>query len=381
MRITDFLTHKTHFPVTPDQAGLGHYEGDCSYDPVHGGVDIFAPKGTSVYAVANGDVIWANGEAYAGNVVVILHESNVVSKYFHLDQFFVSQNERVQCGQLIGKVGNTGKVCTLNPSNDGSGRCQPHLHFEIGVGLNEPYYTPDRFMYFNPLPVLPDMLQKFSECHSFPLALDAPARRGWYVRVPISYIPLFLRLAIIAVEDRRFYHHFGVDIKSLIRATVENLRHKRVVQGGSTITQQAARSAFLATEKGWKRKVVETIVAMVLETFYSKNAILELYFNTTYWGRGSIGIQAASHNFLYKHLLDLNFRECLLLSTLVNLPLGWDISSVQWQDRESRMALVLKNMYEQKMIDSYIFHLAERQPVKIVEFSNHISNHRDKTDE
>jgi hypothetical protein len=367
VQITDFLQCETQAPVPVECADLGHDDGDCSYDPVHGGVDLFASKGVPVQAMADGDVVWAKHEGFAGNVVVLLHEGHVISKYLHLDRIEVRPEQPVKRGQLLGLVGNSGRVCTRNPAPDGSGRCQPHLHFEVGLGLNKPYYTADRFMHLDPLPIVPEMVARFYRLPSIPSPADLPLRRGWYVRMPVAYVPLFLRQAIISVEDKRFYRHWGLDGRGIARALVQNARHRRIVEGGSTITQQAARSAFLATERSWKRKVVETVAALALEVFYRKDAILELYFNTLYWGRQSVGIQAAASRFLQKHVLDLSLKECLFLATLPCSPLGWDITPEMMNDREARMGLVLRAMYQQGTIDRYVEGLAQQQPLHVIE--------------
>src|SRR5690348_9275391 len=118
--------------------------------------------------------------------------------------------------------------------------------------------------------------------------------------VRIADLPAYVPQAIIAIEDRRFRSHFGVDPLGLIRAMVENLRAGRVVQGGSTLTQQLAKNLFLKPDRTMGRKAQEAVLAIWLETQFSKDEILQLYMNRVYFGAGATGIEKAAQKYFGK---------------------------------------------------------------------------------
>ena len=130
------------------------------------------------------------------------------------------------------------------------------------------------------------------------------------------YIPM----AVIAIEDRRFKHHFGFDPIGFTRAMVTNVMAGRLVQGGSTLTQQLAKNLFLEPERTLERKVQELILAVWLETKYSKDEILELYLNRVYFGSGAYGVDAASRRYFSKSARDVNLAEAALLAGLLKAP-------------------------------------------------------------
>lgn len=130
------------------------------------------------------------------------------------------------------------------------------------------------------------------------------------------YIPQ----AIIAIEDRRYYSHFGFDVIGFTRAMSRNLMAGELVQGGSTITQQLAKNLFLSPERTVGRKVQELLLALWLEQKYSKSQILEMYLNRVYFGSGSYGVEAASRRYFNKGARDVSLREAALLAGLVKAP-------------------------------------------------------------
>ena len=138
--------------------------------------------------------------------------------------------------------------------------------------------------------------------------------------VPLSKIPDYLKRAVVIVEDRRFYHHWGLDVLYLLRAFLVNITHGRVIQGGSTITQQLARNMFLTQEKSLLRKIKEALLAVELEHCYSKREILELYLNQVYFGSGAYGVEAAAQTFFSKHIWELSPSECALLAAVIKSP-------------------------------------------------------------
>lgn len=136
----------------------------------------------------------------------------------------------------------------------------------------------------------------------------------------LADIPLPLRQAIISVEDRKFYDHPGIDIEGILRATLVNIQSGGISEGGSTITQQLARTLFLSNEQSFTRKAWEAGFALALESQLSKDKILELYLNTIYFGENAYGINAAAKTFFRKSLKDLSLKEMTILAGLPNGP-------------------------------------------------------------
>jgi penicillin-binding protein 1A len=126
--------------------------------------------------------------------------------------------------------------------------------------------------------------------------------------------------AVTATEDRRFYHHWGVDPKGIIRALWRNRQAGRLVQGGSTITQQVAKVLFLQPDRTYRRKVEEVLLALSLEYRLQKNQILELYLNRIYFGAGNYGVEAAAQHYFGKGVGKLTLYECAILAGLIKSP-------------------------------------------------------------
>jgi len=133
-------------------------------------------------------------------------------------------------------------------------------------------------------------------------------------------LPPYVSNAFIAIEDRRFRHHWGIDPTGLLRAARANLLEGRVVQGGSTITQQLAKNLFLKPDRTFERKIQEAALALYLEAHYSKDDILTLYLNRVYFGAGVYGIDAASERFFNKHANKLSLVEAAMLAGSLKAP-------------------------------------------------------------
>jgi penicillin-binding protein 1A len=138
--------------------------------------------------------------------------------------------------------------------------------------------------------------------------------------VPLDQIPAVLRDAIIATEDARFYSHYGVDPMGIARAVYQNFRRGRIVEGGSTITQQLAKVLFLTPDRSLERKLKEAVLALELERRYSKDRILEMYLNQIYFGHGAFGVEAAARTFFGKSVTELSLGEATLLAGLPKAP-------------------------------------------------------------
>jgi penicillin-binding protein 1A len=163
--------------------------------------------------------------------------------------------------------------------------------------------------------------------------------------VPLSDLPPHLVDAFIAVEDRKFYSHWGVDLFGITRAVIKNIMAGQTVQGGSTITQQLARNLFDMFENTLTRKIKEALLAMRIERAYSKDEILEMYLNQIYFGAGAHGVEAAAQTFFGKHAKELAIGESTLLAGLPKNPR--DYSPITHLDRAlQRRATVLEAMVD-----------------------------------
>jgi penicillin-binding protein 1A len=138
--------------------------------------------------------------------------------------------------------------------------------------------------------------------------------------LPLSEIPVNLQNAFMATEDQYFFQHWGINLKGIARALIADLRHGRVVEGGSTITQQLSKVLFFSQKKTLTRKVRELLLALQLEHNYSKEEIFQMYMNQIYFGHGAYGVEAASRTLFGKHASELNLAECALLGGLPRSP-------------------------------------------------------------
>jgi len=138
--------------------------------------------------------------------------------------------------------------------------------------------------------------------------------------VALKDLPAYLPRAFIAIEDRRFYSHFGIDPWGILRAAVANVLHRGVSQGGSTLTQQLAKNLFLTQERTFQRKLQEVELALWLERKHSKNEILELYLNRVYFGSGAYGVEAAAQRYFGKPAKNVTIAEAAMLAGLVKSP-------------------------------------------------------------
>lgn len=138
--------------------------------------------------------------------------------------------------------------------------------------------------------------------------------------IPITEIPLEMQQALLAIEDHNFYNHGAIDVDSILRATLANINAGEVVQGGSTITQQLTKNLFLSQEQTMGRKAEEALLALIMEQHYTKDQLLEIYFNTTYFGEGATGIKAAAATYFAKNPSDLQLAECAVIAALPYAP-------------------------------------------------------------
>jgi penicillin-binding protein 1A len=183
--------------------------------------------------------------------------------------------------------------------------------------------------------------------------------------VPLQQIPPTLRNAIIAVEDARFYSHLGVDVRGILRAAYANFRHGRVVEGGSTITQQLAKVLFLTPDRSFSRKVKEALLALELEKRYSKDRLLELYLNQVYMGHGAYGVEAAARMYFGKSVQDLTLSEATLLAALPRSPGNYSPFE-RPELAQRRRAIVVGRLLEQGYIGEAEAKAANRAPLGLI---------------
>lgn len=183
--------------------------------------------------------------------------------------------------------------------------------------------------------------------------------------VPYKDIPDHVGKAFVAAEDRRFYSHHGFDIKGIVRAMERNIAAEEVMEGGSTITQQLAKMILKDSERNFSRKFREMILALRLESKYSKEEILGLYMNLAYFGERVYGIEAAARTYFNKSVTDLSVSEAALLAGLQKAPSKYSPLKNPALARE-RMTTVLGEMLALKFIshDEYLRALAEPLPEK-----------------
>ena len=162
--------------------------------------------------------------------------------------------------------------------------------------------------------------------------------------VDLASLPPYVPQAFVAIEDRRFYEHFGVDVGGMMRAAAENIRSGRVVQGGSTITQQLAKNLFLTNERSWRRKAQELAMAIWLETRFTKDEILALYLSRVYFGAGAYGIEAASERYFDRPARELTLLQAATLAGLVKAPSRLNPARQNFEAARDRAEVVLNEM-------------------------------------
>jgi penicillin-binding protein 1A len=184
--------------------------------------------------------------------------------------------------------------------------------------------------------------------------LDA-AGRAWFRLdeqrrdVPLDRISTYFKDAVIAIEDHRYYNHPGIDPIGLSRAVVNNLRSDRGTQGGSTITQQLARTLYLSNQRTWARKAKEATLAVMLEVFLSKREILELYLNRVYLSGGIYGVETMSQKLFRKPAAQLTLAEAALIAGIIRAPATYSPWN-NFQAARDRSHIVLRRMREEKKI-------------------------------
>ncbi|EYD70258.1 Penicillin-binding protein 1F [Fusobacterium necrophorum subsp. funduliforme] len=163
--------------------------------------------------------------------------------------------------------------------------------------------------------------------------------------VSLEEIPEYSKQAFLAIEDKRFYEHHGIDPRGLLRALFVNLRSGHARQGASSITQQLAKNAFLTMDRTLSRKIKELIITIEIERVYTKEEILEKYLNEIYFGSGAYGLKTAAKQFFHKDIQDINLAEAAMLAGIPNRPEGYNPRR-KLDNAIKRMNIVLAEMRE-----------------------------------
>ena len=180
--------------------------------------------------------------------------------------------------------------------------------------------------------------------------------------VPSGKIDERMKHAIVAVEDKRFYEHGGVDFHAIVRALYADVRNKKVVEGGSTITQQFIKNTYLHNEQSIGRKLKEAALAWQLSQRWSKDRILTAYLNTIYFGNGAYGVEQASRTYFHHSADTMNWAEAALLAGIPSDPSQYD-PVADPKAAGARRQLVLRDLYEQGYITHHDYVRANRRPL------------------
>jgi len=187
------------------------------------------------------------------------------------------------------------------------------------------------------------------------------------IPIPITEMPNHLKYAFIAIEDIRFYRHFGIDVRSIMRALYKNILRKSITEGASTITQQLARNLYLSHKKSLKRKMEEAVLSIQIERTYSKDEILNMYLNLIYLGEGAHGVEAASYTYFHKKASELSLEEAATLAALTKSPSRLSPFKNLSKATERRN-IVLKKMYEAGFINPKEYTRATKSPLVLAPF-------------
>src|SRR5438105_1891311 len=182
--------------------------------------------------------------------------------------------------------------------------------------------------------------------------------------VPISAMSDSVKHAVLAIEDRNFYRHGGVDVGAIVRAALADFTHHSIEQGGSTITQQYVKNVYLGGKRTISRKLREAVLAEKLERIYTKDQIFERYLNAVYFGNGAYGVEAAAETYWHIHTSQLNTLQAATLAALIQAPVYYD-PVTQAERAKDRRNLVLEEMAKQDYITYETAASWEAKPVKV----------------
>lgn len=209
--------------------------------------------------------------------------------------------------------------------------------------------------------LVPDAVSQFYDNENAVIYTTASAEHR--LPVKLDKIPKHVQAAFVSIEDNRFYEHSGIDYRGTFRALVSNIMGQEV-QGGSTITQQLAKNAFLTQERTLSRKVKEAFLARQLENKYTKDEILNMYLNQIYFGEGAYGVESASLKYFGKHVQDISLAEAAALAAIPKSPNYYDPMENPKANKERR-DIVLDQMVKYGHITQADAQKAKAEDVKI----------------
>ena len=209
------------------------------------------------------------------------------------------------------------------------------------------------------------------DCKGETLSVLKGEKDAYYVEY--DDIPIYIKQAIVSTEDKRFFKHKGLDYKGIMRAIVAMIRDGEVTQGGSTITQQLARTVFLSNEKTWERKIEEMYIAVELEAKYSKEDILEFYINNVYFANGYYGIQAAAEGYFGVDVNHLSLSQMVYLCAIPNNPTMYN--PLKKHDMTiKRRNRILKTMLDDGVISDASYKSAKKEVIEPKDTAEPIKN-------
>jgi penicillin-binding protein 1A len=225
------------------------------------------------------------------------------------------------------------------------------------------------FIYFQTIPSIEELTPSPIAETSKVYALDESLLTEFHAEenreiISFNKMSQYIKDAIVAVEDKRFYDHQGVDYRRIIGALIADIRSRKIVQGGSTITQQYVKNVYFSPEQTLRRKINEAIIAIQLERHYTKDKILEMYLNTIFFGAGSYGIEKAAQTYFNVHATDLTIPQAALLAGLVRSPEIYNPFN-DLEKAKARRNLILKLMYDQGFIDKDEYLSSLTTPVQL----------------
>lgn len=180
--------------------------------------------------------------------------------------------------------------------------------------------------------------------------------------VSLNEMSPYLPQAQVAIEDKRFYSHHGIDPDGILRAALVNLQADDVVQGGSTLTQQLAKNLLLSREQTMERKALEAVLALTIEARCTKDEILEMYLNTTFLGAGATGVKQASLIYFHRDPKELSLAQAATLAGLPYAPTALNPLEHSKECKERRN-LVLRTMNQQGLITQHMLETAQEEPL------------------
>lgn len=183
--------------------------------------------------------------------------------------------------------------------------------------------------------------------------------------IPTDQIPKNVKLATVAIEDKDFYAHHGIDFSGIGRAVWANLRGKKIKQGGSTITQQFVKNSILTSERTFARKIKEIILSVELERKFSKDEILAMYLNEIPYGSNSYGVEAAAQTFFGKSAKDLKLSESAMLAALPKAPTYYSPYGTHIEELKGRQEWVLTRMHELGHISQQEMEQAKKEKITV----------------